>query len=62
MLNQKLDSEMLEFRNESMIVDQTQEADEWVKVMEQIEQLEKSEEEVSKMQDEANEVENYKRP
>lgn len=45
-----------------MIVDQTQEADEWVKVMEQIEQLEKSEEEVSKMQDEANEVENYKRP
>lgn len=33
---------MLEFKNESMIIDHTQETDEWVKIMEQIEQLEKS--------------------
>lgn len=46
---------MLEFRNESMIVDHTEEEDGWVKIMEQIEQLEKSEEEASKIQEEENE-------
>ena len=45
---------MLEFRNESMIIDRTENADEWEKIMEQIEQLQKSDEEASKMQDEIN--------
>jgi hypothetical protein len=48
-LNERLDKEMLEFRNESVVVDHTEEEDEWVKIMEQIEELEKCDEKAFKL-------------
>ncbi len=52
MLNQRLDQEMLQFRNESVIVDCKEEEDEWVRIMEQIEEIEKGDEEAAKLQEE----------